>query len=502
MQDIKRKKIVSLRYLTSIISKFQNKKSKIILCHGVFDLIHPGHIRYVSSAKKLGDVLIVTVTADKYVNKGPGRPYFNENLMAEVLAALSDIDFVEIVNHESAVPAIHAIKPDIYVKGPDYKNRKPTLSSKKLQLEETAVRKYGGKVVFTDDIIFSSSYLLNQYIDSFPEETKQFLESFKKKYSENRIISDLSKLKKTRALIIGDTIIDEYHYSDPLGKSSKEPIVVHKYLREESYAGGVLATANNMASLLSRVSLLTLLGQKKSYEKFIRKHLKENILPTFFSRPNSQTIVKRRYIDAFTAQKLFQVSYIPDGFIDEKLENKIIDFLKKNIRSFDMTIVNDFGHGFITPKIIKIVSEKSNYLAINVQTNSANFGFNVITKYPKADYICIDEMELRLASHDRYGDTKKIMKKIYDLLKAKKIIVTKGPLGSFAFSRGDGFIHVPALTQSIVDRVGAGDALFAITAPCIFSGMDLTESTFIGNVAAGLKLQMVANKKPIEFADM
>ena len=88
MQDIKRKKIVSLRYLTSIISKFQNKKSKIILCHGVFDLIHPGHIRYFSSAKKLGDVLIVTVTADKYVNKGPGRPYFNENLRAEVLAAL------------------------------------------------------------------------------------------------------------------------------------------------------------------------------------------------------------------------------------------------------------------------------------------------------------------------------------------------------------------------------------------------------------------------------
>lgn len=496
------KKVVSLKALTSIIVNLKNQKKKIVLCHGVFDLIHPGHVRYFSSAKKLGDVLVVTLTADLFVNKGPGRPYFNQNLRSEVLAALSYVDYVAIVNDESAIPAIDAVKPDIYVKGPDYKNRKPSFSHRKLSLEEASVVKYGGKIVFTDDIIFSSSHLINHYLDSFPEKTKQFLDAFKKKYSESKILEDLGKLKQIKALIIGDSIIDEYHYSNPLGKSSKEPIVVHKYINEESYAGGVLATANNTASLLTNVSLLTVLGKKKSYENFIRKHLKKNIKATFFYRPDSQTIVKRRYIDSFTTQKLFQISYIADEFIDTKLENKIISFLKRNLDKFDMTIVNDFGHGFLTPGIIKIISEKSNYLAINVQANSANFGFNVITKYPKSDYICIDEIELRLASHDRYGNTKKIMKNIYDQLKAKKIIVTKGPFGSYAYSDSEGFIQVPALTQHIVDRVGAGDALFAITAPCIYSKIDLEESTFIGNVAAGLKLQIVANKKPLELADI
>jgi len=93
-----------------------------VLAHGVFDLLHVGHIRHLREAKALGDVLVVTLTEDSRVNKGPGRPAFTETLRAEALAALEAVDFVAISRHATAVPVIATIKPNVYVKGPDYKD--------------------------------------------------------------------------------------------------------------------------------------------------------------------------------------------------------------------------------------------------------------------------------------------------------------------------------------------------------------------------------------------
>src|SRR3989344_857929 len=113
-----------LEDLSRLISKLKKQNKKIVHCHGVFDLIHPGHIRHFSQAKKHGDILVVTITADKFVNKGPGRPVFNQDLRAEVLSSIEYIDYVAIVNSSSAIAAITRIKPDFYIKGPDYKKRK------------------------------------------------------------------------------------------------------------------------------------------------------------------------------------------------------------------------------------------------------------------------------------------------------------------------------------------------------------------------------------------
>ena len=497
-------KIKRINELGKLVLQLKKEGKKIVHCHGVFDLIHPGHIRHLASAKKNGDILVVTVTADRYVKKGPGRPIFNQNLRTEVLSCLEQIDYVAVIDSESAVPAIKKIKPDFYVKGPDYRNRKKIEAlPRKLADEEKAVKAVGGKLIFSvDDIIFSSSRLINQYLDVYPAKTKHYLETLGRKYPPDAIMEKLLTLKRLKVLVIGDAIIDQYVYCLPLGKSSKEPIMVHRHTAEESFLGGALAAANHLSALVSEVEILSVLGSKNSYENFIAKNLKKEVKSQFYFWEERETIVKRRYLDAFTKQKLFQISYLGDEDIPAAIEEKILSFLKKNISNYDFVVVYDFGHGLFTPKIVKFLCAKAPFLALNVQANSANYGFNIITKYSRADYVCIDEQEIRLATHKKHEDLRKLIRKIYKKMKCSRMIVTRGPYGSDGYFKSQGFLNSPALTDKIVDRVGAGDALFAITAPCVAGGLENDLTAFVGNVAGALQIQTVGNRKPVEFPEM
>jgi rfaE bifunctional protein kinase chain/domain/rfaE bifunctional protein nucleotidyltransferase chain/domain len=494
-------KIKRLSTIAKIAAKLKKENKKIVLCHGVFDLIHPGHIRYFASAKSHGDVLIVILTADAYVNRGPGRPIFKQELRAEVLAAIEIIDYIGIIKAPSAAEAIKIIKPDFYIKGSDNKNNN---SNDNFPDEEDALKNVGGKLVFTEEnIIFSSSKLIGDYLDVYPPKTKRYLDSFKNKYSPNAVISYLKKISKLKILVIGDTIIDQYHYVSPLGKSSKEPVMVHQYISHDVFIGGVLATANHAASLSKNIRLITLLGKKHSFKNFILKKLRPTIKPDFVYQSGENTIVKRRFVDINNKQKLFQVSYLKDDFcLSDKPENELVNLLNREISNYDMVIVNDFGHGMLSPRIIRLICKKAKYIALNVQANSANFGYNIITKYPRADYVCIDNQEIRLATHDKFNDLKVLMKKIYRKLRCSFMIVTRGSQGLMGYSQKIGHIEAPALSDKIVDRVGAGDALFAITSPCVFAGLPPDVISFMGNVAGALKVQVVGNKKQIEFVDM
>ena len=155
------KKIFSVEVLTKIISKQKAKGKKIVLCHGTFDLLHIGHIKHFKEAKALGDKLIVTITSDKYVNKGPKRPAFNEKYRLEAVAALNDVDYVALSEHPTAVQVIKKLRPHIYSKGPDYKNHKNDTSGE-IKNEINELKKAKGKIVYTSGITFSSSSLINK----------------------------------------------------------------------------------------------------------------------------------------------------------------------------------------------------------------------------------------------------------------------------------------------------------------------------------------------------
>ena len=174
-----KQKIVLSEKLRKIIAKEKFKEKKIVLCHGVFDLLHIGHIKHFEEAKALGDILVVSLTPDRYVNKGPFRPAFNEKLRLEAVASLEVVDFVCLNTTPTAIGAIQRIKPNIYCKGPDYKDPKNDVSGQ-IKNETNAVKKIGGKTVYTSDITFSSSKLINKYGDIYSNLQKSLINRIKK----------------------------------------------------------------------------------------------------------------------------------------------------------------------------------------------------------------------------------------------------------------------------------------------------------------------------------
>ncbi len=495
------KKIKPPTTLAKILSDYKRRGKRIVHCHGVFDIVHLGHIRHFNLAKKEGDVLVVSLTRDKYVKRGPGRPMFNEHLRAEALASLAVTDYVSIVDSPTAIDFIKLIKPDVYAKGNDYKEKDKDVTGK-IYEEEEAIKSVGGKIVFTDDITFSSSKLINDHLEVHSPQTVKYLRMMARKHPIDNILQSLHSLQKLKVLVIGDAIIDQYHYCSPMGKSSKEPLVVNRYLSEESFAGGSLATANNVASLCDEVHLLTILGEQNSFQGFIEKHLSENVKPTFFYRDDSGTIIKRRFVNQGSNRKLFEICYIKDNDIPPDEERKILEHLKTTIRNYDLVIVSDYGHGLLTDRIIRLICDKAKFLAINVQTNSANIGFNLVTKYPKANCVCIDEMELRFAAHDRFSDLRTLAKAVYDQIGCKHIIATRGNLGSLSYSRDFGFHETPAFSDRVIDAVGAGDAFFAFVAPCFAGRLPQDVVSFIGNAVGSLAVQIVCNREPVSQVDL
>ena len=154
-------KILKISELASRIARRKSEGKIVVHCHGCFDLMHPGHIKYFQAAKMMGDVLVVTISPDRFVDKGPGRPAFNENLRAESIAALECVDYVAINKWPTAEETLRLISPDIYVKGQEFENMEDKTG--KIQKEAEVIKEIGAEIRFTHEIVFSSTKLLNQY---------------------------------------------------------------------------------------------------------------------------------------------------------------------------------------------------------------------------------------------------------------------------------------------------------------------------------------------------
>lgn len=491
------KKIKDFDKLVKLIKRLKKKGKRVILSHGIFDLLHPGHIRHFESAKNKADILIATITKDEFVNKGPGRPVFNERLRAESVAALESVDYVAINHWPTAVETILRIKPNFYVKGSEYRKRKDDITGKIFD-EENAVKSVGGKIAFTDEIMFSSSQILNHHFSVHPKETDIFLEEFRRKYSAKSVIDTLKGLRNLKVLVIGDTIIDEYLYCIGIGKPQKADIIATQYINEERFTGGILAVAKHAANFCKEVHLVSILGTQNNYKDFVLDNLSPNIKPKFFYRPDVPTVVKKRYLNPSFFTKNFEINFLDDTPMPLSLSKNICKYLNKVIKNYDLVITADFGHGFITESITDILCTKSKFLAVNTQANSANMGFNLITKYPKSNYVCVDEPEIRLAMHNKFNNLEGLMQKLGKDLKCNKIIVTRGHRGSTAYEKGKGFLNAPVFSREIVDRVGAGDAFLSITAPLVAKGYPLELAAFVGNAVGALAVLIVGNRTPIE----
>jgi bifunctional ADP-heptose synthase (sugar kinase/adenylyltransferase) len=182
---------------------------------------------------------------------------------------------------------------------------------------------------------------------------------------------------------------------------------------------------------------------------------------------------------------------------------QICQWLVSHAASYDVVVVPDFGNGFITDSMVKILGDKAKFLAVNTQINSGNRGYHTIHRYPRADFVSLNEPELRLAAHNRHDDLESVAARIGELVQARQLAITRGTEGAMMFDREKGiFYKVPALSTKVVDRIGAGDAFLSLAGICLGKGLSAEVAAFVASTAAAIDVQIVCNREPVTVSTL
>ena len=158
----------------------------------------------------MGDVLVVSITSAKYVRKGPGRPYFDDEMRMKFLTAIGCIDYVMLSESYTVDDIIQVLEPDLYVKGQEYARPEDDITGM-IDVETELVRQHGGEIAYTTGQVFSSTKLINHALPALTSEVKEYMEQFHQKYKMSDIKDYIAKMRKLKVLVIGDVIIDEYY---------------------------------------------------------------------------------------------------------------------------------------------------------------------------------------------------------------------------------------------------------------------------------------------------
>lgn len=492
--------IVTKVQFCEIRKRLKAENKKIVLCHGVFDLVHPGHIIHFEDAKQMGDVLVVSITAAEYVRKGPGRPYFNDEMRMRFLAAIGCIDYVMLSEEYTVDDIVEAVEPDLYVKGQEYAKAEDDLTGK-IGDEVELVRKHGGDVAYTGGAVFSSTRLINQALPALSSEVKGYMEQFHKKYTLSDIRQYVEAMRGQKVLVVGDIIIDEYIYCTVQGLMSKDMGYSARYKYSEQYLGGSLAVARHLSSFCDDVTLMGVVGPEKSIHSRMLNDLGDKMRLDLTYSPEYATIVKKRYVSLNEKReeidKIFAVNNLPEPMIiDKETMDKFVRNLNEKISQYDVVVLCDFGHGLVTGDVRGILQETARFLAVNCQTNSSNYGKNLITKYHRADVFALDQKELGLAFSDYQSEEAEALKRLAKHFDSKGWL-TRGSQGAMSVENGV-LEACPAFTLKVKDTIGAGDSFFALASLAAAVGAPVEIGMFIGNIAGALASNIVGNKEAVE----
>ena len=486
--------------LINFLSK--NKKKKIVLCHGVFDLVHYGHILHFKTAKELGEILIVSITKDKFIKKGFNRPVFNEAQRYNYLSEIQIIDYVYICESESAADSINLIKPSFYVKGPDYKDNSSD-KTKKIYLEKKLVEKYKGKIFYTNDKKYSSSNIINnKNLVNFNSKQEDFIKKINNKFSYKDIEKKIRNFKKINTLLIGELIFDKYCFGDIIGKSGKEPHLVMREKKTEQYIGGTGAIARHLSSFVNKIDLVCPFGGEDKLKKTLNENLAKNINKIFLKpEKDYSSIIKKRFIDEVSNYKMFG-SYILPIQPSDVFYNNLKKKIKLKSRYNDILIVCDYGHGFIDRKVATNISKTKKFKALNAQLNSANKGFNSLNNYKNFDAVIINQNELRQELREEKLQINHLAQTLIKKNFIKNLIVTKGINGATLYRKNHKPIHCPAFVNRSVDKVGAGDAMLSIVSLALKQNLDPEIVLLLGSIAAGINVNNVGNKVAVNIEEV
>ena len=469
--------------------------------------MHYGHIEHLREAKEQGDILVVSVTAARFVNKGPGRPYFSDEQRLSFLASIEYVDYVLLSEAVTVHAIVKIVQPDIYVKGSEYAVDSNDITGN-IGAERDIVEQYGGKIYFTQGEVFSSTKLLNNFFDALPDDVVETSRRLQKKYGANiaeqirRQIDDFSSLK---VLVIGDIIIDEYVFCNVQGVTMKDSALSTRFDYTERYVGGALAIARHIANFVDKVTFLSMMDYDADIADLVVNKM-HGIECRIVQDGHFVTPVKKRYLrqnpirqeydKLFSVNRLLTVDDLQTINYDNFYRN-----LEEMLPNYDVVVVCDYGHGLFDEYSVKTIERNAKFLAVNCQVNSANYGMNVITKYSRADTFVVDERELRLPFGQNHERLQLLLPKLKNKLGSRYAWLTMGAQGALGV-KDDEAVQIPAVTLRVKDTVGAGDAFYSLAALSAVSDMPLDQATLVCNIAGAIKTNVVGNSTAVPKVDL
>lgn len=493
------RKVVSRTDLLTAVHTHRTAGRTIVQCHGCFDIVHPGHIRYLEFASRQGDVLIVTLTGDSEIDKGPQRPYIPQELRAESVAALEFVDYVHIDPAATAEAALAEIRPDVYVKGREYE----TSHDPRFQRERAVVEAAGGRVIFSSgDVVFSSSAL----ISALPRDEQLAQERLaivcaRHEINAASIHAICSRFSGLRVGVIGDVILDRYVFCDAHDVASESPMLALTELEQREYVGGAAIVARHAAALGAEPYLLTTLAEDTASERALGVLAEEGVsVNALRTRPS--LVEKTRYL--VDENKVLKVQSGLTAPLDSRAEREAARLLSERARDLDALIVCDFGYGTVTAALLERVLPT---LRANIPILSADVSGSRgnLLNYRQVDLLCPTERELRHTLHDFDEGLSSVAYRLMSATQARHLLCTLDKHGLVVFERpGQNPLepawasrlqseHFPAFGVRCLDRLGCGDALLATATMALAAGGSLVQAAYLGNAAAAIEIGHLGN---------
>jgi len=474
---------------------FLQADSETVLCFGHFNVIHPGHIRFLQFAKSLNRTLLVCVLGDHLISKSEKSKYFHMLERAEGVASLHFVDEVVVLDDIPLQSFIEKVKPANLVLGSEYERNAPP----EIETAISTVEKFGGKVLFqAGEVHYASSELLHSSQEILDIEKRiLFLQTCKRQGIElTGLIHRIENFSKTSILVIGDTIVDQYVACDAVGMSAEAPVLVVRELESKEFVGGAGIVAGHLKALGANSIYLSVVGND-SNAQIVMDELSNQGVESYLIRDDSRpTTFKIRYM--VENQKLFRVSRMKEHSISKDVEDQVIAKLNSLADRINGILVSDFVYGVLTERvlneIIRIAKEKNLFLFGDLQCSSQ---VGNVTKFKNFDLLTPTEREARIALGNHTDGIEWVATRILKETSSRQLLIKLGSEGFIVYANvNENFTnkeHFPALVSNPVDVAGAGDSLLAAMSACLASGASVMEASAIGACMAALSVQTVGN---------
>lgn len=493
-----KRKIKSIAELKKIIGPWPHKKN-VIICHGTFDIVHPGHIRHLQYASEKADILIASLTCDAHITKGKLRPFVPEELRAMNLAALEMVDYVVIDPNPTPLETLKELKPNYFAKGYDYFEEVSPKTAEEIDVLES----YGGEIIFTPgDVVYSSTALLESSRPRIASEKLLVLmESENVTFDDLR--STLTKFSDLKVHVIGDTIVDSLTYCTLIGGGIKTPTLSVKYEQQINFSGGAAVVAKHIKRTGAQVKFSTVLGDD-ALKDFVLNDLEDHGIECHFSidktRPTTQknTIISDKY-------RMLKI----DKVDNQPISDKTLKYFQKSLSSSQASIFifSDFRHGIFNRQTIPVLVKSVHENAFKVADSQVATRWGNILDFQGFDLITPNEREARFALAEQDMVIRPLALKLYKRAKCKYLILKLGSRGIITYRRSNipsdfrAFFTIDSFANKVIDPVGSGDALLAYATLSLVTTKSEVIASILGSVAAGVACEQDGNN-PVEPSDV